>query len=910
MKHRLRRIVPVEQFTKTYSGNTRVTHQRLSTLIRTLYQQSKDEIWLLVRLHQSVEPAPRLLRKTGVSIEEARRWTPVMPRDVQFDFALQLLRPVSESNLLLIEHDRSLPTPTEQANSQAVAIQDDGASPQATVPTWLILRLIYRKVRTATHAARAWDLILQHLPHASPERHAPILLVSAHVLLSHGLFNPVKDLVAIFLALPIFHESFHINLLLQVLSSYCTTPESGLHISRLCVRILEALENREMALSHETYRILLSNRYITMHLTNALQARTLREGKVPDVKQLEAYARIYARQGKIHHVNTYVEAVRIMLNRLDKPAASSAKRSPPSHVHDFPAAFVYLEKLVRDTNTIRHPAERQNLNHGIGPHAHSRKRFDPAQWAARLYAISRDRYINSAALISHFRYPEQFPQGFRWRKPLFYTIVINGLLHRRSPGQAYTLWKEYRQSDLWLDRPSLIIGIRVLTRNGLVEEALQLVEEAYQAACAGAMPTPKRLESQRSIFTPERTLPASVMTKLMAGLVTYCGRPDIVWYLWENMELLYGTKPDGETLTALIIAAREASASFETISGAIREMRMDMRAWNPFRSSNTSSSTDDFDAANNPPHPPEQTTARSLISARQDAYEGLLSLLHPSVVPTDTWSSQQAYRLARSIFRRILFTNHPELYSVQSPAQSIRRSRNDIGNSPLLDLKRTFLPSRQPIPNTAPNNPNGIYIPPPSLFPSSQKSPGTNLTPLLRTSHPSILPSARAFNAYILLLGSFELASEIPLALAWMRELDVTPTKRTIALALVYWSEISLRAPLIEAFSASNGGLTGSGSASILGVGGVGVGGIGVGGRRAASPYGVLLVWLEGWLGSKRMPGDREFGAALREVDRLRRRRRDKGRGAAESGRLDWKDEDEEMEGEGEDDYDYDYRRS
>lgn len=62
------------------------------------------------------------------------------------------------------------------------------------------------------------------------------------------------------------------------------------------------------------------------------------------------------------------------------------------------------------------------------------------------------------------------------------------------------------------------------------------------------------------------------------------------------------------------------------------------------------------------------------------------------------------------------------------------------------------------------------------------------------------------------------------MVLAWMKELGIIPFGRTTAVALIFWAEVSLRAPLFEQF------------------GGEG-------------EYSKLLKWLEAWVGESRMPG-------------------------------------------------------
>jgi hypothetical protein len=55
-----------------------------------------------------------------------------------------------------------------------------------------------------------------------------------------------------------------------------------------------------------------------------------------------------------------------------------------------------------------------------------------------------------------------------------------------------------------------------------------------------------------------------------------------------------------------------------------------------------------------------------------------------------------------------------------------------------------------------------------------------------------VVPTNRLFFRYILLLGMMPLVTEIPLTLAWMKALHVTPASNLIGLAHGFWARYSL----------------------------------------------------------------------------------------------------------------------
>jgi hypothetical protein len=76
-----------------------------------------------------------------------------------------------------------------------------------------------------------------------------------------------------------------------------------------------------------------------------------------------------------------------------------------------------------------------------------------------------------------------------------------------------------------------------------------------------------------------------------------------------------------------------------------------------------------------------------------------------------------------------------------------------------------------------------------------------------------------------------------------MREIGIQPTGATLAVALAFWSEVSLQAPLIEQWWGEEN-----------------------------SEYLRLERWIREWVGEERMPSPTELGKWHRIADKMRER--------------------------------------
>jgi hypothetical protein len=119
----------------------------------------------------------------------------------------------------------------------------------------------------------------------------------------------------------------------------------------------------------------------------------------------------------------------------------------------------------------------------------------------------------------------------------------------------------------------------------------------------------------------------------------------------------------------------------------------------------------------------------------------------------DLWDGKQAWKVANRIFEMdVLGENFPDIAStIRSPA------------SGMPDVK--------------------------GFFRSFSSPPGVSKFDVPSSKVPHLHPAPSSFEAYINLLACFDGWSEIPVALVWMRTLNMEPQRRTLYTAILYFDD-------------------------------------------------------------------------------------------------------------------------
>ncbi|TFY70776.1 hypothetical protein EVG20_g2235 [Dentipellis fragilis] len=783
-------------------GESRSSKIILERTVRLMQKNSEYPGWNAISMIKSyhkessaLELLP-LLKKCGIPLAEYRTWGHVL-----YSANLDSATAYFDAKVLKADEDNDM------VYTSSSLTADDRP------PTWLIIYLLYRKIRSQTHAHQACSMVIAHLPYTPPEMRPSLLILAACVLGSHRVWQPLERVVSIFIGLPLYEEAWHFNLFLQCMSRIAVSKQSGHYLGRLTMNLLDAMRTRQLTLTSSTYLALLTNRFITIELTDALRVRMASEGFTPTRTHLEAYVKIFASRGAIHSASSYDKAIRKLIPP-QHPQDDVSKDTPPideaSHSLDLVAYLQnLLERPVVHSRTDGNMAseQRQKLVKPRSVLRNLRGVTTTARWTNLLARLARSNALSSRDLYDAFQFvrenrPPRAAESFEAVTPMTYSIFITGLLRRGDFELARQAWDEYESSDLPLDRRSVGVGMDVLTKTGSPDKALALLEKEFKMSKLDA----NLIRTRLSVIEEEsQRLDISILNAFMTSLC-HVERPDIVFYLWDKMELLWGARPDGTTLSILLNASRLASQLFASFTGAFHELGLS----NPFRSAHKRSPA---------LAEPQSDTPVSQKAARRAALTGLSRLLESDVKVNEMWGTTVAWRRARDLFRYILFSHFPQLSTIESPARALRESADDIATSPFHEMKRLF---RRPT----------VVTPPDILLKKG-------LHPVV--VYPEVVFTDRAFCSYIILLGSRRLASEIPLALAWMRELEILPRKKTLAFALVYWGEVSMDAPLFEQWGSASG------------------------------EYAKLVLWMRDWVGMDGVPTPDDLRQALRRIDKLRR---------------------------------------
>jgi len=284
--------------------------------------------------------------------------------------------------------------------------------------------------------------------------------------------------------------------------------------------------------------------------------------------------------------------------------------------------------------------------------------------------------------------------------------------------------------------------------------------------------------------------------------------------LWDQIEFLYSVKPDVETLNKLLEAAYLGGKLDDSLAGFIANLKLK----NPF-------------------HWSHEEPLSDVPRKRREAITGRIQeMINTSKGPKGIWNEEPAWCVTRRIFQEVILGNWPHMNDIEPPAYPVRESADALIESPMMDLARNIIKARRERrqENTAQSSSPPVYEP----ADSEKKAEALSVF----GPYPQIVPNDTTFRLFIILCGSHGKAGDIPLALAWMRALDIKTRPQTLALAMAYWGEVSMNAPLVERMTGQN-------------------------------EYRKLWAWVEDWVGAAGVPRRRDNMDALRLLAEMRETR-------------------------------------
>jgi hypothetical protein len=733
---------------------------KVKTYLHNLSSVTRDPIWRLVMALQSPQriSLSEALEASHVSLDDFSRWRPSF-------YASDIEKALENCP------DRSL----------------------SGHPSWLVLYLAGFKVRSARHASGSlMDLSFAHITVAPPTIQAPLLVITMMHLARFDLLLHMERVIDAFLLVPLLpqFQGVHFNHLLAAMTSIRQRSDQT---GKNTVKVLRAMEARQLRLWPRICSALLEDRYAALQLTAYLRQRMTRLGVVPTAAQLESYLRVYAADGAIHDAQQYAAAIRKLRPGSDAPGSAEERASAQANRNnranqllvrsqpDSASAFEFLLELAaKSTSQPRRPSTHPRPLLG-------KRAVDVYDWSAALSVSIQDISVDAKSLIRLFMRTRPKTADFR-ATVTTHTILIRGLLLRREWELAYVYWTKLTRSGVPIDEAALAAGLQATTLSRRPAEAFTLLE-MYSARADTTLPAQYRLPR------PLKVTPA-IINLFMVSLHRIL-RPDLVFRLWDAMEELYHVRPVPETLRIMLEAAQLPHTLDDSFAGEMALLKLK----NPFRQ---------------PPTPPASRA------------ELIASLTAQAAAPyrSGVWRERPATETASHIFLQTVFCapERLDIAALSPPAYAVRAHSEIDSAAPLMRLDMA-----------------SPYF----------ELPANVLTAAGRAHFPEIVLYERHWGAYIMLLGMTQRAPEIARALVWMRALGVNPGKRTLSVALAFWSEVSVQPPLI---------------AQMVG--------------RKGDQYLKLVAWLREWC--KDVPEEHAVGAWRAWIGRVKKQRRE----TAEKGRL------------------------
>ncbi|KAI0092290.1 hypothetical protein BDY19DRAFT_1084865 [Irpex rosettiformis] len=735
----------------------------------------------------------------------------------------------------------------------AVDALDAASSPMqpSLLPTLLLLHILFNCAKTLEHLIRTLAFVQDQLP-TTPLPFRPILIILAVSKAAElRLVAPLRPFIESFLELDSV-TAVHYRLLLRGLS---LAPRSA-ETSNLAMKVVTSPGAKRYKLwNKDIYDALLRPSFLTLAIAEHVPKRNT--GRVKPMLHSQALLRLYSHHGFRRRAFRYLRLLN-STHGTSPPMARGSRLSraaaPSRWDYMYLAAFRhtatayrYIRQMsaARSSSTPNRVRKSRGLSTRSGPCRSSRLKTrqvlrestgmasmprapapshmtsstniseqsglsssDPLyiRWLSILQVAAKDPKLTAHALFLKFR-----RGGVRYMTLSAYEIVIRGLLRKQGFDPAVALWRELRDGGWSIGKTTLVIGVRALASANQGHEAFELLEEVnarYQAR-----------SSQDNTGARPQIEPKAVNIEAINQFMTALrrkGRPDAVFAFWDAMGVLYHLSPDVYTLNIMLGTARWARKYDQSLRGAFRS------ALAEFGLSRSRRAILDM----------VEGTAPEKIRKQVVSY--IESTLDPDYPPrvTGQWGPEPASTAAVRIAVQVFLGNWPQLRAVRPPVRTTRRRPNDPATAPLLDLFHTL--SESPYDDDHPT---------PLLHLLPEDAPPY--------PYPYIYPTDLTFRAFFDLLACELLHTEIPVALAWMRALEIRPSKTTLATALIHYTEVGMDAPLIERFK----------------------------GGPLRSPYTMLMAWMRGWVGEENMPTRMEMSDEMARLAFYRHARYDNKHG-------------------------------
>lgn len=846
-------------------------------LLKGLWSLDQDPLWLLVdHLVATGEPP-----KDSEVFPEFSRWNHVVQM-ANFSDAI--------TSLVAQGHLRD---PTFAGD---VGDKFPGTNRAGPIPTWLVVFMLATKIKTCSAAHEGLAFCLSQLDHTPAHSRIPLLLLAMCALSTHDLAPHVTVLLGSFHDVFSLQEGplvgiegkldrqpdfeairslgsretiiYQYNVLLTLLSRFPNVPRFAMRICQL----LRHMETCGVPMETGTAKQLITSRFASGSLVHTVRdilnkQESAQSRSEPSNDLSIPLTRFFSKRFNPKEVARYLDASRrINLLKHTQTYLLSFREAAASlsYLRTIEAERENIHYLIPTRAEDGHKPEQQKTLFSTPPDFRRQNLASPFEsvpmrhiYTSLLYSAAVSKTI-SASTFRAFYDSIRVAHG---NDKVLETVALSGMLKRRAWADAKDLWirwqtenaslrlkhrkiqeyfdrrnrqfgdaKEVRQALGWthlrgyllwrtikrmkVDATALAVAVRAIAgrdTNGLLE-AFQIMDGfAFKVVPINPSSTASNASDPRSsmvVFPHSRHPPHSFRPQdvQLTSRVINCfmtralqlRRPDIIFRLWDGMTPHYGVDASVATLDILLRSARIAASRETTFSRVV-----------PYWLKGT---------------PRDLLRGKFMFSGLS---EEICWMLGPNYAPEMRWYGAPAWRVARRVFREeILFANWPSLKNVQIPAKAMKRDQA-MGQ---IEAFKEF------------SMDGGLW--------------GTQIRRM--GNYPHLVPGPRTFREYVLMLGRVQRSSEIPEVLAWMKALDVRPSRRTLSICLALWAEVGLGSPLDDVWIEPRHPQGREQSERVF-----------EGDMRYGTEHSKLMTWLEDWIGKDEVPGDVEVLDSLRYIHEL-----------------------------------------